>query len=117
MNKIPIDTNVKSDSAISPSIEHSGCNSCGSQQHCSLGFFATLFPRKNINPEIPLNEVEIITHTFLLYIVPIILLIAGSALAQYWYPSSTIIAVLFAFVGFGSGVILLALKRSIPKIL
>ncbi len=77
-----------------------GCSSCNAKEGCGLGFFATLFPRSHVKPEGEIPEGEFIRKVFMLYLMPVIGIIIASSLAQWLFPGDTLIAILFALVGF-----------------
>lgn len=84
-----------------------GCSSCSAKEGCGLGFFATLFPRSHVKPEGQIPEGEFIRKVFMLYLMPLIGIIVASSLAGWLYPDDTLIAMLFALIGFAVVVALL----------
>ncbi len=128
---------IESDSVWVETSRQTACGSCSAQKGCGTSVLAKLFPGRQhfvrvlASPEqltgleigqevtIEVSDEIIVASSLLMYVLPIILLLAGAGLGQYWDGSSDGMAIAGGALGLLLGLVLVRshawLNRNNPQ--
>ncbi|MCL5051183.1 MAG: SoxR reducing system RseC family protein [Firmicutes bacterium] len=96
-----------------------GCAGCSHQNSCGAGILSKALPQRSRQIQLPNDgrfhdgqQVELamqpstmVRYSLLLYILPLVLLVVGAGVGQWWQPEREWIAIGLAALGFGSSFI------------